>query len=126
MTVPGIKFLADENLPRQIVEQLRALTLDVVWAAEMTPGIDDADWLTIGRREKRILLTDDKDFGEVVFAKGLSGGGIVLLRLYRLSLPMKVANLEPRWPKILSHAEGNFVVVTEDRIRIRRLPASEG
>jgi predicted nuclease of predicted toxin-antitoxin system len=56
--------LADENLPRQIVEQLRGLGHDVTWAAELCPGMDDADWLTIAHREQRILITDAKDFGE--------------------------------------------------------------
>ena len=79
-----MKFLADENIEKPVVEYFRGEGHDVLWIAEIQKAITDEEVLSITRREKRILLTNDltndKDFGELIFLQKKVTSGIVLLR----------------------------------------------
>lgn len=117
-----MKLLVDANIPVQIVHRLRELGHDVSYAADQTPGAPDELWLEEARLDSRTLITSDKDFGELVFRRGLMAGSVVLLRLYDLPIAVPIAWDEQKWRTILSQAEKAFVVVTEHKIRVRRLP----
>ena len=118
-----MRILANENVPGAAVRALRAREHDVLWAREASPGSDDPTVLARAVAEHRVLLTLDKDFGELAFAAGLPAEcGVVLCRIppedpEALARSI-VAALESRsdWP-------GNFAVVEVDRIRIRPLPS---
>jgi predicted nuclease of predicted toxin-antitoxin system len=114
-----MKLFADENIAAQIVDQLRQLGHDVLYPPETGLSAGDAVWLEKARSEKRTLLTDDKDFGELVFRRKLPSASVVLLRLHRLSLPDRLRWLQSRWARILSYPPGSFVVVTQHKIRVR-------
>jgi predicted nuclease of predicted toxin-antitoxin system len=66
-----LNFLADENLDRQIVERLRQDGYTVWYIPEMEPGISDDEVLDLANQEGALLLTSDKDFGELVFRLGV-------------------------------------------------------
>src|ERR1700693_4605542 len=80
-----IRFLADENVSRLVVERLRAGGFDVISIAETTPGAADKDVLEAADAEGRILITEDRDFGELVIRQRLRVRWIILLELDRLS-----------------------------------------
>ncbi|BBD67296.1 hypothetical protein NIES4072_54110 [Nostoc commune NIES-4072] len=80
-----MKFLADENLDRQIVERLRLDGHETLYVVEMEPGIPDDEVLNLANNEGAILLTSDKDFGELVFRLRRIATGVVLIRLFGLS-----------------------------------------
>lgn len=65
-----ITFLADESCDFLIVRKLRSADYDVLSVAESFPSVTDKQILQHAVKEKRILLTEDKDFGEWVFAHG--------------------------------------------------------
>jgi hypothetical protein len=67
-----VKFLADECVDRQIVDRLRREEHEVRYVVEMEPGISDDEVLNLANLEKSILLTADKDFGELIFRQGKS------------------------------------------------------
>jgi len=76
-----MKLLANENFPRVAVEALRQHGHDVVWARIDMPGDDDESILPRAQAEDRLILTFDKDFGELAFRFGLPAeSGIILLR----------------------------------------------
>jgi predicted nuclease of predicted toxin-antitoxin system len=62
-----MRFLANENFPLDAVEALRHQGHDVVWIRTESPGISDPEVLSRAQTEDRILLTFDKDFGELAF-----------------------------------------------------------
>lgn len=62
-----MNFLADENVDQQIVDQLRKNGHDVLYVIEMEPGISDDEVLARANRRGALLLTADKDFGELIF-----------------------------------------------------------
>ena len=84
-----MKFLADENLDQQIVERLRQDGHFVWYIAEMEPGVSDDVVLNLANQEGVLLITADKDFGELVFRLGRIASGVVLIRLPGLSLTSK-------------------------------------
>ena len=78
-----MRFLADESCDFAIVRALRAAGHDVLAVAERAPSADDPDIIHLARGEERILLTEDKDFGQLVFAHGHHAHGILFLRYPR-------------------------------------------
>lgn len=60
-------FLADENIDTQVVRTLRESGYDIEYIAEFQPGIHDGSVMDKANRDGRILITADKDFGELVF-----------------------------------------------------------
>lgn len=78
-------LLADENIDGQIVDALREKGYIVGYVAEMDPGISDEVVLELANREGALLLTADKDFGELVYRLRRLSTGVVLVRLAGLS-----------------------------------------
>src|SRR5512133_2572504 len=88
-----MRFLADENFPRAAVDALRGGGHDVAWVRTDGPGATDEQVLERARGEQRILLTFDKDFGELVLKRGLpASNGVVLFRV-SLARPGEIAAL---------------------------------
>ncbi len=88
-----MKFIADEGVDGQIVEKLREEGHDVYYVAEHTAGTSDEAILKIANQEDRILMTRDKDFGELVYPLRQVHSGIMLNRLYELASTTTGANI---------------------------------
>lgn len=107
-----------------MVERLREAGHDVTYVAESWSGLRDPEVLTLARDEQRILITLDRDFGELVFRRGLPPPrSIVYLRRRGASTRSVVATatallLDTDVDKL----DGRFVVVTGEDIRQRPLP----
>ncbi len=118
-----MKLLADENFPSPLVDALREAGYDILGAQTAMSGADDDEILKRAESEQRLLLTFDKDFGNLAFRWGLpSTCGIVLFRL-------KMHSPEYLKDHVLGAFEncanwiGKFVVIEEFRTRIREIPA---
>ncbi len=95
---------------------------DVYWIREEKPGISDTEVLQIAQTEKRLLITFDKDFGELAFRRRLSAEvGIVLFRVVPQS-SVKIANIAVAALESRADWQGYFSVVEDDRIRMTKLP----
>ncbi len=116
-----MKLLADENFSLADVEALQNAGYDVAWIRADTPGIDDESVLERAVAENRVLLTFDKDFGELAFRRGLTAScGIILFRITATSsyeLAQKIAVI------VTSRTDwsGHFSVVDDQRIRMRTM-----
>lgn len=115
-----MRFLADENFPGDGVAALRRQGHDVVWVLEAQPGTDDEFVLRRASRESRVLLTFDKDFGELVFRGTFNPlPGVVLFRIsvqnVTVIVPWLVGVLESRedWARFFSVVEENRVRMTD-------------
>jgi predicted nuclease of predicted toxin-antitoxin system len=118
-----MRFLADESCDFTIVRALRAAGHEVLAVGELAPSAGDPDVLSLAMDEKRILLTEDKDFGEFVFARGHRAHAVLLLR-YRRSARGAIADdvvrlVSEQGERLL----GCFVVVRPGRVRITRPPS---
>jgi hypothetical protein len=116
-----MRFLANENFPGAAVSALKAAGHDVVWIRTASPGITDREVLKWAVREERILLTFDKDFGEIAKASALPRTcGVVLLRV-----PMPGPGyVGERLADLITARDdwaGCFSVIEPGRVRMRPL-----
>ena len=117
-----MRFSANENFPRVAVVALRSAGHDVFWVHTDRLGATDEEVLAHAISERRVLVTFDKDFGELVYKIGLpASSGIILFRIPTRS-PDAVAEKVLKVIDSRDDWTGIFAVVTNDRIRIRPLP----
>ncbi len=119
-----MRFVADEGCDFAVVRALRAAGHDVTAVLESAPRAEDTAILDLAVREQRILLTEDKDFGELVYANARAASGVILVRFpgnVRATLPTAVTTLVNEKGEQLF---GCFVVVQPGRIRISRDPGN--
>lgn len=121
-----MRFLADENIHADLVAWLRSVGHDVSYAAETMPSDPDDSVLRRAREQFRILVTDDKDFGDLVVHRRLSSAGVLLLRLRSPSVPERIRRLQAVWPSIEGGLQGSFTVVSDRRVRVRPIPPAAG
>jgi predicted nuclease of predicted toxin-antitoxin system len=117
-----MRFLADENVPRLVIERLRAGGFEVISIGETRSGTSDKDVLAAADAEGCILITEDHDFGELVIRQRLGVRGMILLELDRLS---NAAEADLVAAVVAAHADklsGNLAVIEPGRIRVRPLP----
>ena len=117
-----MQFLANENMPMSVILHLRAAGHDVVAAKESMRGETDDAILARAQSEHRILISQDKDFGELAYRSGRPADcGVILFRLQGQSPEadqlrmIEVLGSTTTW-------SGLFSVVDERRIRSRPLP----
>lgn len=117
------KFLANENVPIEVVETARQAGHDMAWIVESSPGADDDAVLAASLAERRVLLTFDKDFGEMAFRQGKNAScGVILLRP-KLHEPDYVARFASAILAQQADWEGYFSVAQEGKLRVVPLPA---
>ncbi len=115
-----MKFLANENLPMGVIMELRKLGHDILRVDEVKKGMKDLDVLNLSAKEKRILITFDKDFGELVVKEGKKSNGVILLRIHPESLNLIKDNLIKVFEKVFD-LENKFIIIEENKIRERSL-----
>lgn len=115
-----MNFLADESVDRQIVDRLRQDGHAVLSVAEMEPGLSDDAVLDLARQEEAMLLTADKDFGELVFRLGRLTHSAILTRLAGLSPEHKAGIVASAVGEHTAELTQAFTVITRSIIRIRR------
>lgn len=115
-----MKFLIDESVEYPVVLFLREHDHDVVSIAEKSPSLDDKSILTAAFEQKRILITNDKDFGELVFRQGMPHRGVILFRLDIETSQSKIKRLKVIIEKFEKRLRDCFIVVTHSQIRFRK------
>lgn len=117
-----MNLVADESVDWAIVQRLRREGYRVWYMAETEAGLDDEAVLDLANREAALLLTADKDFGELIFRQRRFSGGIVLLRLAGLPSQRKAEIVAAAVHRHASQLPHSFTVITPRICRIRRLP----
>jgi len=118
-----MRFIVDECTGMAVAEHLRKSGHNVVVVAETMPQADDHTILTKAVNEGRVLITNDKDFGELIFRRGYSHHGVLLLRLQDDSAVNRVRVVKAVLDQYGDFLKMNFLVATERQVRIRHLPA---
>jgi predicted nuclease of predicted toxin-antitoxin system len=120
MTTVDLRFHADESCDFNFVHILRTIGYDVLAVSEYTRRSVDSELIEQAYRENRVLLTEDKDFGWLVFASHLVSAGVVLIRFpgnVRKTLGQAVLELVEQKGEELKDA---FVVIQPGQVRISR------
>jgi len=118
-----VRFLANENFPLPSVKSLRKAGYDILSITEDSPGIEDTEVLAWAVSDQRVILTFDRDYGELIYRLGLTPpSGVIYLRYQPLNpiepaeqllMLLQVEGLE---------FEGRFTVVEREQVRQRPLP----
>ena len=115
-----MRFLLDESADLRLARHLLSLGHDVTTVAhDHTQSVADPQVLSIAHRERRILITEDRDFGELVFRFGRAHAGVILFRFGSADLPTKIARLD----YVLAHDADRldqFLVVGQRNVRVHR------
>lgn len=114
-----LKFFADESVERRIVLALRKQH-DVDYVAESMKGAKDESVLENAEVVKRILLTADKDFGELVYYRQQLHSGVVLYRLHGLPIEEKISLILSAIERYDIELSNSFTVIQPNNIRIRK------
>jgi predicted nuclease of predicted toxin-antitoxin system len=116
-----LTFVADESCDFAVVRALRKGGFQVLAIGEAKPGATDKEILKVATRQGSILLTEDKDFGQWVFAHGQSAEGVILIRF---PAKMRKEMIEAVVEVATEHGaelRGTFVVLEPGRARIRTI-----
>jgi predicted nuclease of predicted toxin-antitoxin system len=117
-----MRILVNENVASSVVQVLRSHGHDVLAAKESMRGEDDTRILARAQTESRMIVTQDKDFGELAFRSGLPAQcGIILFRLSGNDPEVEIAYMVEVIESRTDWA-GHFTVATNDRIRTRPIP----
>ena len=126
MSVPTLRFLADESCDFAVVRALRAEGYDVLAVSEVARRSDDRELIDWAYHEKRVLLTEDKDFGWLVFVSHVESMGVILIRFAgtaRQALVRTILQVVREHGEQLLNA---FVVVQPGYTRISRKSTTRG
>lgn len=110
------RALLDENISHRIGEGLRSAGWDVVFAAVISPGAADTDILSESVRSERIIVTRDRDYGELIFGKLESAFGVVYIRR------RPDEQIDGELVAAMSLAKGQYVTLDAAGVRKRLLP----
>ena len=114
-------IIADENIDQSLINFLRQKDFDVFSIRENHAGISDNEVVEIVKSKKGVLLTEDKDFGELVFAHGIVGLAVVFLRFDKLEIEeierRLLIVLRDYYPK----KENFFITITSTKTRLTKL-----
>lgn len=116
-----MRFLANENVPGAAVAALAAAGHDVVWVRIVAPGIRDPDVLEWAARDHRILLTFDKDFGEIAGRSALPKDCGIVLFCVPVPNPPEVGQRLASLITARDDWAGHFSVIEPGRVRMRPL-----
>lgn len=114
-----MNFVADEGVDAQIVSRLRQEGHQVWYVAEMSPGMPDTAVLNLANQENAILITSDKDFGDLVYRQRQVTQGVVLLRLHGLPAEQKAELVTAMVQQHGAELTKAFTVLTPQKVRVR-------
>lgn len=112
-------IIADENIDHTLIRAIRETGIDVHSINESNGGIRDEEVIAMSRTPPRIILTEDKDFGEWVFAHHIRGISVVFLRYQFKETEMMKRILVKLLTERMTNLVGNFTTMTTQKIRTR-------
>ncbi|MFT3785917.1 MAG: DUF5615 family PIN-like protein [Tepidisphaeraceae bacterium] len=115
-----MRFLADAHISTELVAMIRELGHDCSDASSIPSRMPDLDVLKMAVGEGRIVVTADKDFGELVFVHAIPCPGVILIRVTAADELDRVAQVRAAWPTALSRLPGSFVTIASSgAVRVR-------
>jgi predicted nuclease of predicted toxin-antitoxin system len=114
-------IIADENLERYWIELLRKKQYSVLSIAESHPQITDSEVAELARKHQGILITEDKDFGELIFAYGIPKLTIIFLRYDQPGYSQIENSVLETVEKYLNIETPYFITITKTKIRVREI-----
>jgi len=122
MNSSGLKFLVDVGVGKGIEEYLSEKGYDTKAVRDIDPRMEDEDIIRIAVSENRMVITMDKDFGELVYHSSTEHGGVLLLRLEDATGTEKLQVVKHILNNYANRIGNCFCVFQKDKFRIRKIP----
>lgn len=116
-----MRYLADENIEFPIISTLRENRVDILAVREIMKGATDSEIIEYAFKNKLLIITSDKDFGELTFRLQKPSCGIILLRNPEADCKEKAEILLAALQKISDDALNKFIVIDKFKIRFRSM-----
>jgi predicted nuclease of predicted toxin-antitoxin system len=115
-----LEFVADESCTGSVIKALRIAGHDVIWIAETSAGSPDEAVIEQAMQSGRVLITEDRDFGELVFARTYSTAGVLLIKFRGRARDSKPNAVLEAIEKKQNSLRSGFTVVEPGRVRTAR------
>jgi len=125
MSASKLKFLVDVGVGRKVEEYLLEKRYDTKTVRSLDQKMPDQEIIRLAALEKRIVITMDKDFGELVYHAGMDHCGILLLRLDDATGPEKRQVIAKILAKYADNIKNNFCVYQNRKFRFRKISRSK-
>lgn len=112
-----IKFLANVNIEKPIIEFLLKKGWNVKSVLEIDKQMPDDEVCALANKEERIILTNDKDFGEIVFFQRKVVYGVILVRIKGQDVEEKIVRLGNLLARHSDKIINHFVIITKEKFR---------
>lgn len=115
-----IHFIMDESVDLRLKSCFAKGTMTVLSIAREHPGLNDDEVLALAYNKDAVLITEDKDFGDIIFRLKKNHAGILLLRLAGVPLEEKIALINNFLKEHLDKVKNSMSVLSENSVRIRK------
>jgi predicted nuclease of predicted toxin-antitoxin system len=116
--VKEIKFLADVNVEKPLVDYLSKQGYDIKWVPDYNCEMPDEDLLQFANEENRIFITNDKDFGDLIFLQKRLSVGTILFRVKGQKTEEKIKLMKKILMGYRDKLSNHYIVITKAKIRI--------
>ena len=113
-------LIADESVDYRIITFLRQRSFKVIAIIDDNASIADSEVLNISNNENALLITEDKDFGDLVFRMNFKHSGILLLRFFSTPVENKNQKVFETIHSYYDNLKNNFSTLSDKRLRIRK------
>lgn len=114
-------IIIDENIEQILVRKLKDYTDDVISIREEYPGIIDEEVIALAKSDKGLVITEDKDFGELIFSYNFRGCSVMLLRYGKSDFDAIEQNVFKALDYYKNKPGHYFLTVTDKKIRVRKI-----
>lgn len=114
-------IIFDENVDQCIIDRIKAQGFDVFSIRELNPGVSDREVIQLAKTKKGIIVTEDKDFGELVFSHNLKYCSVILLRYKQSDYEHVVKNIIKIVEHLSTQSDHRFFTVSKGKIRTRKM-----
>ncbi|MCP5102975.1 MAG: hypothetical protein GY950_06340 [bacterium] len=119
--MPDVKFIADEGFSFPITSILREKGYDVIWIGDIASGVEDTKVFEISQKDGRIILTEDKDFGELAIRFKCKTSGIILLRIEPDQKELRERKVIELFRDFSDKLKGHLIIIDEQKFRFRKI-----
>lgn len=114
-------ILFDENIAKYWVQKAKSLKIDFISIRDSYPGINDEEVIHLALKNNALIVTEDKDFGKLVHSYGHKNISVLLIRFNKPDYIQIEEVLFSIIRKYSSEDDPRFIVITDKKLRIRRL-----
>ena len=114
-------IIFDENVDQRIIDQIDKCRYEIISIKNVNPGISDREVIKFAKSKKGLIITEDKDFGELIFSYNIKECSVIFLRYNKIDLNKIEKNISKVLENFYQKPEHFFITITSDKIRIRKI-----